>query len=372
MMRTGGLRVETAALLMSGQEGGTVPIAALAFPLPGAGGKARVAVLIEADGAEILEGQTGDLLRLEVCLYAVTSAPDGSGRVSGSRMDTVEIDLARLGADLEKSGFKYLGELQLAPGEYALRTLVRNSATSEVGLRVLPLSVPDFPESRNVLLPPLALEPAGAWIQARGAGMTAPLPGLSFEALPSARPIFSPSEEVTLRIPAWRIGNEDLKAEVRRPGGARVATVPLTIASREETGTSGLQLLTASLQLQGIEEGVYELGIEGDQAFSTPFVLLEKGGGGLVWAAHTPSRRARTPAEAPARTQPASAAKAKKTRRIDAGPVRDGYRAALRLLAAGNRDGAKDAVQELQSKVLSGDKPATSDDLLEVELEIAD
>ena len=373
VMRTGGLRVETAALLMSGQEGGTIPVAGLAFPLPGAGGKARIAVLLEADGAEILEGQTGDLLRLEVCLYAVTSAPDGSGRVSGSRMDTVEIDLTRLGSDLEKSGLKYLGELQLAPGEYALRTLVRNTATGEVGLRVLPLSVPDFRESRDVLLPPLLAEPAGAWVHARGAGMTAPLPGLSFDALPSARPIFSPSEEVTLRVPAWRTGKGDLQAEVRRPGGARVATFPLTIASREETGTDGLQLLAASLQMKGIEQGVYELGIVGDQAFSTPFVLLDQGGGGQVWAAHTPSRRTQAPAEAAARTsQPASAAKARKTRRIDAGPVRDGYRAALRLLAAGNRDGAKDAMQELQSKVLSGDKPATSDDLLEVELEVAD
>ncbi|HEX6863915.1 MAG TPA: hypothetical protein VF414_13900, partial [Thermoanaerobaculia bacterium] len=223
VMRTGGLRVETAALLMSGQEGGTIPVAALAIPLPQAGlpgaeGKARVAVLLETDGAEAMEGQTGDLLRLEVCLYAVASAPDGSGRVVASRMDTVEIDLARLGADLEKSGLKYVGELQLAPGEYALRTLVRNAATKEVGLRMLPLSVPDFGQSQGVLLPPLVAEPAGAWLQARGAGMATPPPGLSFEALPSARPVFSPSEEIPLRIAAWKLGGGDLQIEVRRPG----------------------------------------------------------------------------------------------------------------------------------------------------------
>ena len=375
VMRTGGLRVETAALLMSGQEGGTIPVAALAFPLPGAGGKARVAVLLEADGAEVMEGQQGDLLRLEVCLYAVTSAPDGSGRVAGSRMDTVEIDLAQLGDTLDKSGIKYMGELQLAPGEYALRTLIRNTATSEVGLRVLPLSVPDFSDSRNLLLPPLAAEPAGAWLQARGAGIAAPPPGLSFEALPSARPIFSPSEEISLRVPAWRLANNELQAEVRRPGGARVATFPLKVASREETGTDGLQILTASVQLQGVEEGVYELGIVSDWAMATPFVLLERGGEGQVWAALTPSRRSRVPAEGAAASQGTSrpaAAKARKTRKIDAGPVRDGYRAALRRLAEGNRDGARDAVQALQTQVLSGDKPASSDDLLEVELEVAD
>ncbi|HEX5716276.1 MAG TPA: tetratricopeptide repeat protein [Thermoanaerobaculia bacterium] len=378
VLRTGGLRVETAALLMSGQEGGTIPVAALAIPLPGAGGKARVAVLLEMDGAETMEGQNGDLLRLEVCLYALTSAPDGSGRVAGSRMDTVEIDLARLGADLEKSGLKYTGELQLAPGEYALRTLVRNAATSEVGLRMLPLSVPDFGQSQNVLLPPLVAEPAGAWLQARGAGIASPPPGLSFETLPSARPVFSPTQEISLRVPAWKLGGGELQIEVRRPGGARVATFPLKIASREESGTAGLELLAATVQLKGVEEGVYELGIASasrgsdESALATPFVLLEQGGGGQVWAALTVPRRSRTAATAGAPAQaPRAAAKARRTRKIDAGPVRDGYRAVLRRLVEGDRNGARDAMLELQTKVLTGDRPAISDDLVEVELDVA-
>lgn len=387
VMRTGGLRVETAALLMSGQEGGTIPVAALAIPLPQAGlpggaqGKSRVAVLLEMDGAEALEGQSGDLLRLEVCLYAVISAPDGSGVVSGSRMDTVEIDLSRLGADLEKSGLKYVGDLQLAPGEYALRVLVRNAATSEVGLRILPLSVPDFAQSQGVLLPPLVAEPAGAWVQARGAGIASAPPGLSFDALPSARPIFSPAEEISLTVPAWRLGEGDLKAEIRRPGGARVATIPLKVGSRapvgETAGAAGLDLITATVQLKDVEEGVYELGIvsgprgsdgTGDMALAVPFVLLESGSGGQVWAALTAPRRSRT-AAAPARAQATS--KGRRTRKIDAGPVRDGYRAALQRLAQGDREGAREAMLELQTRTLTGDKPAVSDDLVEVELDVA-
>lgn len=378
VLRTGGLRVETAALLMSGQEGGTIPLAALALPLPGAGGKARVAVLLEADGAEAMEGQTGDLLRLEVCLYAITGAPDGSGRVAGSRMDTIEIDLTRLGADLERSGLKYAGELQLAPGDYALRALVRNTATGEVGLRVLPLSVPDFGQSRGVLLPPLVAEPAEAWVQAHGAGLASPPPGLSWAALPSARPVFSPTDEIALQVAAWRLGNGDLEAEVRRPGGARVATLPLKIASREAAGEAGLELLAATVRLQGVEEGIYELGIvsasrgSDEPALSTPIVLLERGSGGQVWAALTPPRRSRTAASP---GTPAQASKAPpprgRTRKIDAGPVRDGYRAALRRLAGGDRNGARDAVLELQTRVLTGEKPATGDDLAEVELEVA-
>jgi Flp pilus assembly protein TadD len=50
--------------------------------------------------------------------------------------------------------------------------------------------------------------------------------------------------------------------------------------------------------------------------------------------------------------------------------VRDGYRAALRRLAEGDRNGARDAMLELQTKVLTGERPATSDDLVEVEMEV--
>lgn len=375
VLRSGGLRVETAALLMSGQEGGTIPLAALALPLPGSGEKARVAVLLEMDGAEAMEGQQNDLLRLEVCLYALITAPDGSGRVAGSRMDTVEIDLARLGPDLEKSGLKYVGELQLAPGDYAVRALVRNTATGEVGLRMLPLSVPDFRQAGGVLLPPLVAEPAGAWLLARGAGITSLPPALSFDALPSARPIFAPADSASFRVPTWRSGAGELQAEIRRPGGARVTALPLKVSSREAGGAEGLEILTASVELKGIEEGVYELGIvsgSGDALFSTPFVLLERGSGGQVWAALTPSRRsqaaAREGAPAGARKAPT---RARRTRKIDAGPVRAAYRQALLRLAEGDREGARAAVLEMETSVLTGERPASREDLMDLELDIA-
>ncbi|HWN43348.1 MAG TPA: tetratricopeptide repeat protein, partial [Thermoanaerobaculia bacterium] len=201
-------------------------------------------------------------------------------------------------------------------------------------------------------------------------------------ALPSARPVFSPTQEISLRVPAWKLGSisdGDLQIEVRRPGGARVATFPLTIASREASGAAGLEFLAATVQLKGVEEGVYELGIVSasrssgdDAALSTPFVLLEQGGGGQVWAALTAPRKSRTAtAGAPAQAPRAAATKSKRTRKIDAGPVRDGYRAVLRRLAEGDRNGARDAMLELQTKVLTGDRPAVSDDLVEVELDVA-
>lgn len=372
VLRTGGLQVETAALLMSGQEGGTIPVAPLVLPQPGTGERSKVSVLLELDGAEVLEGQTGDLLRLDFCLYAIQS-----GRVAGARMDTVEIDLARLGTDVDRSGVKYVGELELLPGEYALRLLVRNPATGEVGLRAVPLTVPDFRRSQGLSLPPLLSEPAGAWLVARGAGMPPP-PAFSLDALPSARPILAPSGEVPFRLPAWKLGEGELRAEVRRPGGARVATFPVRVSGREATGIPGLEIVAAVFEPKDLEEGVYDLRIVGggsgfDAMPATPFVLLEQGGGGQVWAALTPSRRSRTEApagqEAPARAS--REPRSKRTRSLDAKPVRAAYRKALGRLAGGDREGARAEVRELERSVLMGPKPASSEDLQEVELAVA-
>ncbi len=392
VLRTGGLRVETAALLMSGQEGGTIPLATLVLPLPGPPGipRPRVAVLLEMDGAEVVAGQTTDVLRLEVCLYAVTlpAAGGAGGRVAGSRMDTVEIDLSRLGPDLEKSGLKYAGELKLPPGEYALRALVRNAGTGEVGLRSIPVTIPDFGQRRGLLLPPLFPEPAGAWVVARGAGLTSPPPVFSMDALPSARPILAPAVRATVRIAAWKLdAAAALSAEVRRPGGARVGKFPLEVSAREESAIPGLEILTASFEPSGIEEGVYEIravpdpgGADESAVLSTPFVLLEHGSDGQVWAALTQPRRAEAggtqPAENAEKTPPA-AARSRKTRRIDAGPVKAAYRKALALLAGGNIGdigdivAARAAVAEMETSVLTGERPASSADLMDVELDVA-
>jgi Flp pilus assembly protein TadD len=388
VLRTGGLRVETAALLMSGQEGGTIPLATLVLPMPGTGARSRVAVLLEMDGSETVTGQATDLLRLEVCLYAITSPSEGGpgGRVAGSRMDTVEVDLSRLGPDLEKSGLKYIGELDLPPGEYALRALVRNAATGEVGLRSIPVTIPDFSQRQGLLLPPMLPEPAGAWLVARGsglAGLASSPPVFAMDSLPSARPILAPAVRTGLRIAAWKLEGE-VRVEVRRPGGARVAAFPLEISSREASAVPGLEILTASFEPQGIEEGVYEIRAvpaegRGDDAalLSTSFVLLERGSDGQVWAALTQPRSQAGAASATGGTTtqasrtPPPARRGKRTRRIDAGPVKAAYRQALAVLAGGDRDAARTAVAALETSVLTGEKPASSEDLLEVELDVA-
>jgi Flp pilus assembly protein TadD len=149
-----GVGVESAALLMSGQQGGDLPMTALALPVRGDSDKARVLLRLRMDGPALLAGQTRDILRIEASLYALGSG----GGVQSSLLETIEIDLSSLRGAVEGSGVDLLGSLDLRPGTYSLRMLVRNLDTGRLGVRTLPLAVPD-PASLEAS-PPLSPPPA--------------------------------------------------------------------------------------------------------------------------------------------------------------------------------------------------------------------
>jgi len=194
-----GVGVESAALLMSGQQGGDLPMTALALPVRGdRGDKARVLLRLRMDGPALLAGQTRDVLRIEASLYALGSG----GGVQASLLETVEIDLAPLRGSVEGNGVDLLGSLDLRPGTYSLRMLVRNLDTGRLGVRTLPLAVPD-PASLEAS-PPLSPPPAEG--DARPTARSASLGALDPPAFPddpvAASPIVSVPAAAITAIPA--------------------------------------------------------------------------------------------------------------------------------------------------------------------------
>src|SRR6185436_2904788 len=69
---------------------------------------------------------------------------------------------------LRQAGFKFFGHLDLPPGTYDLRVLVRNGGTGATATRVSKLEVPAFGQ-RPVLLPAFFPEPPNRWLMAREA-----------------------------------------------------------------------------------------------------------------------------------------------------------------------------------------------------------
>lgn len=376
VLPTGGLRVESAALLMSGQEGGTIPFAALALPFPGDGERARVPVIVEIDGTDLLAGQSDPLLRIEISLYALT----GTGSVQGSRMDTVEIDLERLGTGVGESGVRYVGELSLLPDIYRLRVLVRNMATGELGLRSLDLNVPPFRKASGILLPPAFADPGpDLWITARPAAAS-PLAALAPADPPSARPIVAPGEEISVVLAGWKLSIGDLRVQIfrrvldeREERQEKVMDLPVRVTERRQAGE--LEIFNVTFRPEGLEPGEYDLratiprsaaDLRGDAfAMGTRFVLFPGGAQGSVWAALNSGGR--VPAEVARRVEP----RPEKRRKPSAGPIRQSYREALARLATGDEAGAAAEVSALETSLLTGKNRYGSDDVAEIEAEVA-
>ena len=149
--------------VMSGEESDAVAAAVLAVPFRSGGEKAYVPVLIEIGGASLLAGPQPPTVPVEIYAYAL----DEVGAVHDFFTQTVGLDLARTGSQLRQGGVKFYGHLDLLPGDYSLRVLVRNAANGLSGLHVVALHVPAFAPEEAALLPPLVPETPNRWLLVR-------------------------------------------------------------------------------------------------------------------------------------------------------------------------------------------------------------
>ena len=201
----------------------------LATPFAGPpGGEARLSLVIEIPGGEFLQGEKGDRTTLEIYAYAF----DGSQRVADFLAEPLGLDVARAGPRLSTGGIRYFGELRLPPGDYRLRTLVRNANTGRTGLTVTSLRVPSFGADEHYLLDPVFLE-AGApdWFAVRGttrleaeknapAPLLASLAGLGGEnVVPAAAPHVAPGSTTKVCVVSYHLGGA-----VENPGAFRIGS----------------------------------------------------------------------------------------------------------------------------------------------------
>lgn len=139
-----------------------IPAWVLAAPLPAIEGVARVPVIVEVPGDRLLKNHDGSKMNVDIFVYAI----DKQGQTRDYLMQPIGIDLSRAETTLAKGGIKYYGLLHLAPGDYTLRTLVRDNETGRFGVTITPVKVSTGAEP--VTLPPLFLEEGRQWIMVKG------------------------------------------------------------------------------------------------------------------------------------------------------------------------------------------------------------
>jgi VWFA-related protein len=273
--------LQAASRILEGGDAGAIATAVLAAPFrrsePGEQ-RAYVPVLIEVDGKGLLAGHEAPVIPAEIFIYAL----DGQGSVHDFQTQTVGLEVSKTGEALRRTGLKFFGHVDLEPGEYSLRVLVRNGATGAFGLRVVPLTVPAPAQVGQigqvgqaapvgpVLLPPFFPEPAGRWVlvpEAQREGETRPdypflLGGEPF--VPAASPVLGAGEEARLELVGWNLGEGDLRAAARvtTADGREMPAGTLSLGKREPGTGAAPDRLVATFRTADLQPGEYRLAVQ--------------------------------------------------------------------------------------------------------------
>lgn len=258
-------RLEAAGRVMGAGEDGDFETAVLAASFVADGDRAYVPVLIEIDGPSLLAAQSGENLPTEIYAYAIAA----DGEIHDSFTQLLALDMGRVGENLRQGGFKFFGHFDLPPGEYVVRSLVRNGANGASSVSTVPLFVPDLDGPVEALLPPLFPEPPGRWLmgQEQGASEQAVYPfqvqGQPF--IPAAEPVIRIGVETAVCLMGFRLapaGDMEVEARVLARDGSPVEAAAEILAdgapSREANGAEAVR---ATLRLEGLAPGSYTLEI---------------------------------------------------------------------------------------------------------------
>ena len=278
--------LDASTRVMSGEEAGPLGISVLAAPFRvSSDGLSYVPVVIEVDGPGLIGGmQPSGTLPAEIYVYAF----DGAGAIPDFVTQTLGLDLAKVEPTLRQSGLKFFGHLDLFPGTYSLRVLVRNGTTGSYGLRVASLEVPDPVEAEPVLLPAFFPEAPGKWLMARevvpAGEKTPPYPFMVKDQpfIPASKPVLSLGEPAAVSLMGYNLapGNLEVRSEVLSVDGREVGPGAIQVLERETGGTT--DRLKGTFQPPALEPGEYLLRITltdadgGTGTSTTPFVIGKK------------------------------------------------------------------------------------------------
>ena len=169
----------------------------------------------------------------------------------------MSLDISTTRDRFAETGLKYYGHLDLEPGKYLVRVLVRNADNGRTGVRTVPLDIPAYDAQDPILLPPFFLEQAQRWFLVREQRSTAfqksvvyPFTVNGEPYVPSAFRVMKESEEVQLCLVGYNFadGQLELTSRIRALDGEAVSGGTLDLVERTVTGIDGLDKLLATFR----------------------------------------------------------------------------------------------------------------------------
>lgn len=228
---------------------------------------AYVPVILEIDGPSLLKGHEADRAEVEIYVY-ITDQRDEMKDFFTQRLT---LDLAKGGELIAERGVKYYGHLDIAPGRYLVRVLVRNATTGRAGVVTTELQVPEYVEATPMLLSPFFIEPTGSWLlvrepqdQGSGGNVVYPFTIDGRPYVPAARPLIRSDEPWPLCLVAYNLWAGDFAVESRVVDAEGVPQMAGRIEGikRTLTGLDGVDKLSATFWPGELGVGRYLLEID--------------------------------------------------------------------------------------------------------------
>ncbi|HYC90631.1 MAG TPA: VWA domain-containing protein, partial [Thermoanaerobaculia bacterium] len=135
-----------AGLLMTESERTEVPLTITASPLPSQG---KVPVVIEVPAEGLLKDGDENVVTADLYVYAF----DSQNHIRDFLQQRLGVDLTKNGQRLRDGGLRYVSSLDLPPGQYVLKALVRVDESGRIGLTRRVVDVPSAKISATFLHP---------------------------------------------------------------------------------------------------------------------------------------------------------------------------------------------------------------------------
>ena len=241
-----------------------IDVKVLAAPFRASEERAYVPVIVEVTGASLLKNHDDDSLSVEFYTYVTNLR----GEMKDFFTQMVSLDISTTRDRFTDTGLKFYGHLDLEPGKYLVRVLVRNAGNGRTGVKTVALDIPAYDAQDPILLPPFFLEQAQRWFLVREQRSTAfqksviyPFTINGEPYVPSAFPVMRESEEVQLCLVGYNFadGQLELTSRIRALDGEAVSGGTLDLVERTVTGIDGLDKLLATFRPTGLEAGSYTL-----------------------------------------------------------------------------------------------------------------
>ncbi len=119
-------------------------------------------VILEINGRDLTKDVRGNTANAEIYIYAF----DEEGVVRDRLYQKLTLDMRKVGDKLRGSGIKYYGTLSLAPGTYAVKSLVRSMDSDRRGFSRTDIVVPR--PSDVAALQPVPIDEQPKWVPVKG------------------------------------------------------------------------------------------------------------------------------------------------------------------------------------------------------------